>query len=339
MVTAEPQPPPNDRAILSRLVAAGCLGHGVRVDPLGGGVSSDVLLVRDDDGRHLVVKRALERLKVADDWRADPRRNASEQAWLRVAAGLVPGNAPRILFAAPEEGWFAMEYFGDGWVTWKQGLMAGDADPMPALEAGAMLGRLHHATWESPAVAEQFDTLRNFTELRIDPYFLTCAQRLPDLAPWLHDLCRRLAAQRQALVHGDFSPKNLLVRTARLVILDAEVAWYGDPAFDVAFLVHHLLLKALHHAGTAAAGHILSLPETFVRAYADQLPAADAAAVEGRAAELVLALLLARVHGKSPVEYLSVTSRDAVTSFVRTVSPTPPRRIAELARSWEPLLA
>jgi aminoglycoside phosphotransferase (APT) family kinase protein len=338
-VTAEPHPPPDDCAVLARLVAAGCLGHGVRVEPLGGGVSSDVLLVRDDDGRHVVVKRALERLKVADDWRADPRRNASEQAWLQLASDLAPANVPRVLLAAPDEGWFAMEYFGDGWGTWKQALMAGEADPLPALEAGATLGHLHRATWGAPAVAERFDTLRNFTELRIDPYFVTCAQRLPDLAPWLHDLCVRLASRKQALVHGDFSPKNLLVRPGRLVILDAEVAWYGDPAFDVAFLVHHLLLKALHHAGKAIAGDILALPATFVRAYADQLPADAAAAVERRAVELALALLLARVHGKSPVEYLGAASRDAVTGFVRAVSPAPPRGIGELVRRWEPLLA
>ena len=58
----------------------------------------------------------------------------------------------------------------------------------------------------------------------------------------------RLVTCRSVLVHGDFSPKNLLVSGDRLVIIDCEVAWYGDPAFDLAFLLNHLCLKALYHA-------------------------------------------------------------------------------------------
>lgn len=325
---------PGDDAILARLTAAGCIGDGARSRALGGGVSSDVLLVEDDAGRQVIVKRALARLRVADEWLADTGRNAFEQAWLSLAATLAPANIPRVLLAAPEEGWFAMEYFGEGWITWKQALMAGEADPLYALEAGAALGRVHRATWGDPAVAGAFDTLRNFTELRIDPYFNTSARRLPDLAPWLRQVSLHLASQRLALVHGDFSPKNLMIRSGRVIILDAEVAWFGDPAFDVAFLIHHLLLKALHHRRHEAVGDLLALPPTFWRSYADQLPGSEAEAMEPRVVILTLALLLARVHGKSPVDYLDEAGREVVTSFVRAHAPSAPARIPDLAKRW-----
>ena len=50
---------------------------------------------------------------------------------------------------------------------------------------------------------------------------------------------------KRALVHGDVSPKNILVGPRGPVFLDAECAWYGDPAFDLAFCLNHLLLKCL----------------------------------------------------------------------------------------------
>ena len=334
-----PQSADGHDALLARLTAAGCMGSGARLRPLGGGVSSDVLLIEDDAGRQAIVKRALARLRVADEWYADTGRNAFEQAWLSLAATLAPTNIPRVLLAAPEEGWFAMEYFGEGWITWKQALMSGETEPLYALEAGAALGRVHRATWGDHAVAATFDTLRNFTELRIDPYFNTSARRLPDLAPWLHGISKQLASQRVALVHGDFSPKNLLIRPGRLIILDAEVAWFGDPAFDVAFLVHHLLLKALHHRGREGVGDLLALPPTFWRSYADQLPDSDAKAMEPRVVALALALLLARVHGKSPVDYLDEAGRDTVTTFVRAHAASPPVSIPDLAKRWEDCLS
>jgi aminoglycoside phosphotransferase (APT) family kinase protein len=212
--------------------------------------------------------------------------------------------------------------------------MTGEAEPLYALEAGAALGRIHRATWNDRAVAATFDTLRNFTELRIDPYFNTSAKRLPDLAPWLQRISEQLASQRLALVHGDFSPKNLMIQSGRLIILDAEVAWFGDPAFDVAFLIHHLLLKALHHRRHDRVGDLLALTPTFWRSYADQLPDAEARTMENRVIEITLALLLARVHGKSPVDYLDEAGRRTVTSFVRTHAPSPPGSIPDLAKWW-----
>jgi aminoglycoside phosphotransferase (APT) family kinase protein len=332
-----PAPTPDhhgDPALVARLTAAGCIGAGARQRALRGGVSSDVILFEDEDGRQVVVKRALARLRVADEWHADTGRNAYEQAWLSLAATLAPANIPRIVFAAPEEGWFAMEYLGEGWITWKQSLLIGAAEPLYALEAGAALGRIHRATWSDHSVATTFDTLRNFTELRIDPYFNTSAKRLPDLAPWLQRISEQLASQRLALVHGDFSPKNLMIQSGQLIILDAEVAWFGDPAFDVAFLIHHLLLKALHHRRHDRVGDLLALTPTFWRSYADQLPDTEARTMENRVIEITLALLLARVHGKSPVDYLDEAGRHTVTSFVRTHAPSPPGSIPDLAKWW-----
>ncbi len=133
----------------------------------------------------------------------------------------------------------------------------------------ATLGRLHTASWDDPVARERFATLKNFTDLRIGPYLLKAAARVPALRGLLEQEAARLAATRLALVHGDYSPKNLLVAPGRLVVLDAETAWFGDPAFDAAFLLNHLSLKALRHA--AAPGPFLALIKEAWGAYAGVL--------------------------------------------------------------------
>ena len=63
-------------------------GDALRFEPLPGGVSSDIWIVRAGASRTFCVKRALPRLRVAADWQAPVARNATEVAWLKQVAGL-----------------------------------------------------------------------------------------------------------------------------------------------------------------------------------------------------------------------------------------------------------
>ena len=319
--------------ILSELRARGILPEGpAAVAPLTGGVSSDIFLVTTQ-GRSVVVKRALGKLRVKDDWFADVSRNRMEQSWFRHAAR-VTTSVPRVLHSNPDAGWFAMEYLGAGWRPWKADLMNGEFDRAVAREAGLVLGLLHASSWGDPALEAEFDTLKSFTELRIQPYLLTTAERVPAAAPQLRDLAAGLLRARTALVHGDYSPKNLMVKGGAIVVLDAEVAWFGDPAFDVAFLVNHLLLKALHHAPGPLAEGACGLVDEALAAYGTRLGERLDGEYEARIVRLVLGLMLARVHGKSPVEYLGAAKGRTVTDFVLRLLPSPPRTIRQLGDEW-----
>lgn len=318
--------------VISVLAAAGLLQSPYAyLQPLTGGVSSDIWLVHDGANR-FVVKRALDKLRVRDDWFADTTRNQVERRWLAYAAGVVPGSVPQLLKTPEGADWFAMEFIGGSAPTWKSQLLSGQADPATAQQAGEKLGRLHASSWGRTDLAGRFGTLESFTALRIEPYLLTTATRVPDLAPILRRLAVELAGNRLALVHGDYSPKNLLVAPDRLVILDAEVACFGDPAFDPAFLLTHLLLKAQRQA--PAAGALLKLNTEFWRAYESSLQGQGDPDLEARTVRLTLALLLARVHGKSPVEYLRPGDGELITDFVRNNFPTPPASVDELTRRW-----
>src|SRR5262249_27154676 len=137
--------------------------------PLAGGVSSEIYLIQDGD-RSFVVKRALAKLKVADDWRSDPARNRYEQRYLRYVGSLLPGAVPRILFAREELGYFGMEYLGEGFVNWKTALLEGVFDSQPARETMRLLARIHAASRTRPELASEFDSTQIFHQLRTDPY-------------------------------------------------------------------------------------------------------------------------------------------------------------------------
>ena len=300
---------------------------------LTGGVSSDLWRV-ELPGRSLCVKRALARLNVAADWQAPISRNAAEWAWLRYAAQHIPDSVPTVLAHDPVAGLFAMSYLPpERYPVWKTQLMAGQVDPNVADSVGRTLGRLHAVSAGDAAVAREFATDENFEALRIEPYLRATAHAHPDLADELDQLARRTAGTHLALVHGDVSPKNILVGPAGPILLDAECAWYGDPAFDLAFCLNHLLLKCLAvPAGRAA---LRESAGGLVGAYLAEVTWEAVGDLEERVASLLPALLLARVDGKSPVEYLTTPAdRDFVRRTARSLLGAPPPRTADILEHW-----
>jgi len=308
-------------------------GESMHWTRLTGGVSSDLWRV-DLPGRSLCIKRALARLKVAADWQAPLSRNAAEYAWLRYAARHAPDNVPVLLAHDPDAGLFAMSFLPpEHYPVWKALLMAGQIDPTVAHAVGRTLGRLHAVSAGDDAVAREFATDENFEALRIDPYLRATAYAHPDLAEPIDELARRTADTRLALVHGDVSPKNILVGPAGPVLLDAECAWYGDPAFDLAFALNHLLLKCLVVPGGRAA--LRDCADRLARAYLDEVAWEPVADLEYRVASLLPALLLARVDGKSPVEYLTAPAdREFVRRIARALLAAPPPTIAGVLDHW-----
>jgi aminoglycoside phosphotransferase (APT) family kinase protein len=210
---------------------------------LPGGVSSEIFRIDLPSGP-VCLKRALPKLKVAADWRVPVERNRSEVDWMRVAGAIVPAAVPSILGEDRATGCFAMAYLSpDTHPVWKDLLRIGAVDPVTAAAVGDTLGRIHAATADRADIAARFQTDDLFHALRLEPYLEATARAHPELAPRLAALVETTRTTKRVLVHGDFSPKNLLIGPAGPVILDAECAWYGDPAFDLAFVLNHLLLK------------------------------------------------------------------------------------------------
>jgi len=216
---------------------------------------------------------------------------------------------------------------------WKADLAAGLADPAVAHAVGDRLGRIHAATAATPALAARFPTDAIFHAIRLEPYLEAAARAHPEAADALSGLVARTAATKLCLVHGDVSPKNVQVGPAGPLFLDAECAWWGDPAFDLAFCLNHLLLKCLWVPGTASG--FLRCFETMTAAYLARVDWETQDGLERRVSSLLPGLFLARVDGKSPVEYLvEERQKDLVRGAALRWLRTPPETLAALRADW-----
>ena len=102
------------------------------------------------------------------------------------------------------------------------------------------------------------------------------------------------------MIHGDFSPKNILIGKSYPIILDAETACWGDPSFDLAFCFNHFILKSIHNHNKKK---YLELGKFFIESYLEKIDFENVDSFLFRFFSILPLFILARVDGKSPVEY------------------------------------
>lgn len=303
-----------------------------RIVPLTGGVSSLIVLV-EDEGNKFCAKSALAKLKVAEDWQAPVHRNQSEVAWMRIAAKVAPTAVPAILGEDPAENIFAMQWLDpDAHPVWKQQMMDGVVSASVARDVAIAFGKIHAATAGDGSIAADFANDVDFDALRLDPYLRAAAKAHPDVAGQILAILDTTASSHYSLIHGDVSPKNILVGPAGPVILDAECATYGDPAFDIAFCLNHLILKAVHLPDCRT--ELAQSYRALVQAYLALVTWEPAAEIEARTAAILPALALARVDGKSPAEYLTTTEQEQVRQAALALIKAPVTELGELLNIW-----
>jgi aminoglycoside phosphotransferase (APT) family kinase protein len=294
------------------------------ISQLSGGVSN-VVLAADCGATRVVLKQALPRLRVKDLWLAKRERAISEADALVLARTVTPDAVPAVLDVDRERCALTIESAPSSWVTWKSRLLAGDVDPEVGARLGETLAKWHGATFGDALVAERFADYEAFDQLRVDPFHRTVSARRPELAVAIAPLVAQMEATHVCLVHGDYSPKNVLVGDGMWVI-DFEVAHFGDPVFDLAFMLNHLLLKLLHLPCSASA--LESSAAGFWEAYGSRVPECllpDAQYLLGH----VGALMVARVDGKSPVEYLTRDEQDLARELGSSLLLDPPASLSD----------
>ena len=307
---------------------------GLVLTRLSGGVSCDVWKVERAGARPLVVKHALAKLRVAADWRAPPARAKAEVDWFRLVETILPGHVPHVVADDLAHDSFAMEYLEPAsHPLWKAELAAGRIDVAFAGRVGGDLAKIHAATAGDADIARTFDNGAQFHALRIEPYLLFTAGRHADLAPRIEAIAAGIERARIALMQGDISPKNILMGPNGPVFLDAETACYGDPAFDAAFCLNHLLLKCVWHPEFKA--NYLDSFVAWRKAYLDGASWEAPRGLETRIAAILGVFLLARVDGKSPVEYLTdPADRDFVRQTARGFIAREEASLEAMAKEW-----
>lgn len=291
---------------------------------LGGGVSNIVILAEGASGRRLVFKQALGQLRVKEEWLADRARIHREAASMRALAPLLPaGAAPAVVYEDQNEFIYAMEAAPPDAVDWKTRLLGdGQLNETTVREVAAILAALVRGTAGQARWQGEFGDQHCFDQLRLDPYYRFTAARHPALRD-AFDEAIALARTPRAMVHGDFSPKNILTAPGRpAMLIDFEVIHYGDPGFDAAFLLNHLLLKEAH--GIEGMREFARL---FWRELRAGLP--DTEWLEATTIRHLGCLHLARVDGKSPAEYLTGAEQVEVRKRAIAMIAAPPGTIEE----------
>lgn len=310
------------------------LKNNIEVVPLTGGVSSSIFKVQIENGHAFCVKQALPKLKVAKDWFAPVERVFGEIDWLQTVEKISPRFVPKVLGVDRETGCFAMTFLPpEESRNWKTELLQGNIDVNFAKNVGENLVLIHRRTANNEELAKKFDYDNNFYSIRLEPYLFETARVHQDLSPILLSMLERTQKTKLALVHGDVSPKNILVGKNGPIFIDAECAWYGDPAFDMAFCLNHLLIKSLWNPTKSDA--YLEAFSAQSNAYLQGINWEKVEDYEYRVATLLPAFSLARVDGKSPVEYLNNEQRDRLRTIAIQLIKNPVTKLDDIKQVWK----
>jgi 5-methylthioribose kinase len=303
---------------------------------LGGGVSNHVVLVETPELR-FVLKQSLPKLRVQEDWFSDRERIFGESSSLAKLAPLLPaGWLPEVLFEDRDRFAYAMTAAPASSVTWKENLMDGKADPTVAEKVARIQAAIMQVSWNSDEWAQEFGDLTAFDQLRLNPYYEVTASRHPEYASQFANAIQRCRNQRVCLVHGDWSPKNMMVDSDSVMAIDFEVIHYGNPSFDSAFLLNHLILKSFHRPETASSYQRAA--ETYWNILLQSMPQAAQILESGTLEQLPL-LLLARIDGKSPAEYIKdPDQKQRIRAFAKSLLENPAAGVTQVfERLSEPL--
>jgi 5-methylthioribose kinase len=290
-----------------------------RAEWLSGGVSNMVLRITTSE-RCFVLKQSRPQLRTRDAWFSDLERIYREQEVMQALHPHLPHVVPEVLHVDRVNYVYTMSHAPLDARVWKAELLAGRIDPALGVQVGRVLGRMHQA---SAACTHEFAAFRDHTvyvQLRVDPFYVRVQERRPEVAVPIGRIIGEMLTRKEALCHGDFTPKNILVHAAgdSFSLVDYETAHFGDPTMDMGLFLAHLTLKTVR--APERSGAFVDLMRAFWQGYCQQatfLPHAD---LERRGVLHLGVCLLARIDGTSPVDYLpEEVKRDSVRRLARTI--------------------
>ena len=283
------------------------------VEVLTGGVSNVVLAITTKNQK-MVLKQALAELMVAQKWEADQRRAIVEANAIALFHKLSPDQVPNLVFLDPERFILILDRVPVGSTVWKSDLLDGVINPDIAEVLGTTLAQWHNFGEKDKEARMQFMEDSLFEQLRIDPFYRFVAAKNEALKPVISRLINELEGDKTTIVHGDFSPKNIMVgMDDQVYILDFEVTHVGNPVFDLAFLLAHLLCKKFRTDEPLEEKLLGASAERFINAYEVIRP------IDSSLSLHTALIALARVEGKSPVNYLDSSKQSALVSYTKDI--------------------
>jgi 5-methylthioribose kinase len=308
----------------------GWLTPPAHAEALGGGVSNQVLRITHAGGC-FVLKQSRPQLRTRDAWFSDLDRVWREQEVMQVLGPLLPaGTVPQILFVDRDNYVYGMTHAPLEARVWKEELLAGNVDPAVGERVGRVLGLMHDKTARNPALIEPFRDHTVYVQLRVDPFYRRIQERRPEVAHVVAAIIDEMLTRKEALCHGDYTPKNMLIHANGFTLVDYETAHFGDPTMDLGLFLAHVLLKAFRLPEKREA--YFEVTKAFWKGYAANVTYRPIAELQTRGIRHLGVCLLARIDGTSPVDYLPAeTQREAVRKLGRSI-------LLDGVRTWDEVL-
>ena len=303
----------DEGSVLPYLRKRGLLTGDATVEILTGGVSCIVLAI-DNPDISIVVKQALPELKTKAKWVADQRRAIVEANAMRVYHQITPESVPELIDCDPEEFTLTMSRLPHTCTNWKIDMLEGRIHPEMGTELGLILAKWHNTAAQSAEIKAGFMEDSLFEQLRVAPFYRAVAAVNANLLTTINTLIAEITQIKITLVHGDFSPKNIMAtKENRPIVLDFEVAHTGNPVFDLAFLLAHLLCKTIRTEDVDEKELLIRTATQFLEKYQEtsRIPVADSLA------QHVALIALARVEGVSPVNYLDEPAQQLLVAITK----------------------
>lgn len=284
------------------------------METLTGGVSCVVLAVANAEV-DLVVKQALPELKTKAKWVADQRRAIVEADAMQVYHSITPDSVPELIDLDAKEFTLTMSRLPRSCTNWKIDMLEGRIYPEMGTRLGKILAAWHNKTAVSVEIKAKFMEDSLFEQLRVAPFYRAVLDKNPDLKSVISELITEITTVKSTLVHGDFSPKNIMATQDHSpIVLDFEVAHVGNPVFDLAFLLAHLLCKVIHAPRQEEKQQLAETAIHFLASYAE---VSNLNIAETLPHHIAL-IALARVEGVSPVNYLDGPAQQQLVALTKS---------------------
>jgi 5-methylthioribose kinase len=305
--------------VVAYLTNRGIIKGPAEVEELTGGVSNVVLAVKSGD-KDLVLKQALPQLKVAAVWKADQRRAIVEANGMKLLHSITPESVPALIDFDPEEFTLTMERLPRACTVWKSDLLGGVIKPSIGADLGRILATWHNFGAVNKEARDAYMEDSLFDQLRVTPFYRAVAKVNPPLDARIQELITEISTEKITLVHGDFSPKNIMISGSdKPIVLDFEVMHTGNPVFDLGFVSAHLLCKYLRIEDAKQRGLLRDTAISFINSYAKTCNIDVAKSLPHH----VAVIALARVEGVSPVNYLDEGGKARVQSVTKAALADP----------------
>jgi len=299
-------------------------GHAT-IEPLAGGVSNQVLRVTTPE-RRFVLKQSRPQLRTRDAWFSDLERIWREQEVMQALHPHLPDVVPEVLFVDRANYVYAMSHAPMEAKVWKAELLDGRIDRDFGGSVGSVLGRMHQISVDEATEFQRFRDHAVYVQLRVDPFYVRVQERCPDVAVAIKPIIEDMLTRKQALCHGDYTPKNILVHDNGFMLVDYETAHVGDPTMDLGLFLAHLTLKAVRAPERGA--ELVALMRNFWNSYREEVTFAPHRDLEKRGVKHYGVCLLARVAGTSPVDYLPTEEQREIVHRLARI-------LIHNANSWE----